>query len=98
MAYAMVVNDALSLQANQPDPVKLAEVIPDAVEAGAPASRVDDRVGQYPFQLLGQLEAHGLFALDAIRLFESAEVEGASLLTDQTRQAAAVGDQAVEQQ
>src|SRR5207302_3323651 len=54
----------------RPDPAdrrQLLERFPHADETDPAAGRIDDDVRHTPSELLGQLEAHGLLALDAIR-------------------------------
>ena len=62
------------------DPAELLELVegfPHADHADAAAGRVEDRVGQPPAELFGQLEAHGFFAFDAVGLFERRDFEPA---------------------
>src|SRR5881409_1746751 len=66
-----------AVSAYQAQRLELRESLPHTDDAGAAAGRIDDRVRQPPAQLLGELETHGLFALDPIRLLERAQVERA---------------------
>ena len=60
------------------DPAELArlgERLVDADQPDAAAGRVDDHVRHPPAELLGDLEAHRLLALDAVRLLERRHLE-----------------------
>src|SRR5712692_2284845 len=51
--------------------------LPDADEPGAAAGWIEEQVGRLPAELLGQLEAHRLLALESVRLFERGQIEPA---------------------
>ena len=87
-----------ALGADQPERLELRERLPHADEARAAAGRVDDDVRQRPAEVLGELEPHGLLALDAVGLLERGDVEGAGLGRDLARDRAALVDQAVVQE
>src|SRR6185503_12473585 len=79
------------------DPSDLAELLeslPHADEANATAGRIDDDVGQLPFELLGELEAHRLLPLDAVRLLQGRCVVPAALGTRALHDRARVRDRA----
>jgi hypothetical protein len=54
--------------ADPPESLQFVKTLGQADQAGAPAGGIDDDFGQVPVELLGQLEAHRLLALDAIGL------------------------------
>jgi len=58
---------------------------------------IDDRVGKLPAKLLGELEAEGLFPLDAIGFAQRGDVDRAGVVGVQACGDAAVADVAVEQ-
>ena len=76
---------------------QLGESLPHADEPCATARRVEDHVGEGPAELLGELEAHGLLALDPVRLLEGRHVEPTHFGCSLAHDGAAVGDQAVDQ-
>ena len=96
-AGALDADHARTLRADQPHLLHLVKRLPHADEAGAAAGGVDDHVGQRPVHLLGDLVAHGLLALDAIRLLERAHVKPAMGGHALAHLDAAVGDQTVDQ-
>ena len=60
------------------DPAQLAQLqqrLVDADQADPAAGRVDDDVGQPPAELLDDLQAHRLLALEPVRLLERGRVE-----------------------
>src|SRR5205085_9896022 len=61
---------ARALGSDEANRLHLVERLPHADEAGAPAGRIEDRVGQFPAELLGEFQAHRLLALDPVRLLE----------------------------
>src|SRR5213076_817534 len=80
------------------DPAKhkqLFKCLPDTDDAHATARRINDRVGQAPAELLGDLVAHGLFALDTVWLFERRRVKPTLLLDALRDQAARIANQPV---
>ena len=54
---------------------QLAQRLVDADQPHAATGGIDDHVGHPPAELLGDLEAHRLLALDAVRLLERGNVE-----------------------
>ena len=62
------------LRADPAELLHLVEGLPHADQARAAAGRIDDRVGQLPAEVLGELVAHRLLALDAVRLLERRDV------------------------
>jgi hypothetical protein len=74
----------------------LGEGLPHADEAGAAARRVEDRVGQRPAELLGDLVAHRLLAFDAVGLLERRALVPAVLLCLCRADAPGVRDQSVD--
>eukprot|EP00958_Prasinococcus_capsulatus_P027548 scaffold5640_cov328-Prasinococcus_capsulatus_cf.AAC.3 len=86
---------AWALGADPPERLELRERLPHADEARAAAAGVEDHVGHPPAQLLGQLQAHGLLALDAVGLLERAAVKPAHGLLALAHDLAAVVDEAV---
>jgi hypothetical protein len=76
---------------------QLIEGLPHADEAGAAACWVEDHVGQAPFALLCEFEAHRFFALDAVRLFERRDVEPVHRRIAFADDFAAVSDEAVDE-
>ena len=79
----------------KPMRLEFVECLPHADQAGAAAGRVEDDVGQPPAELLGELEAHRLLALDAVRLLERRDVEPAHALAPLGDAPAAVVDEPV---
>ena len=51
--------------------------LPHPDEPGAAARRIQNHVGQFPIELLGQFEPHRLLAFDAIRLLERRDIKPA---------------------
>src|SRR5262249_30652573 len=67
-------------RAGRADPAELLELVedlPHADDADAAAGGIDDRVGNLPAELLDDLDAHRLLALDAIGLAAGAGVQPA---------------------
>ncbi len=87
---------ARPLGAHEADRFEFGERLPHADEAGAAAGRIEDHVRHVPAELLGKLEAHGLLALDAIRLLERRGVEPADFRRALGDDLAAIIDQAVD--
>ena len=87
---------ARALGADPAQPLHLVERLPHADQAGAAASRIEDRIGQFPAQLSGQFQAHRLLALDPIGLLQRREVEPASLRRAAPDDRAALVDLAVD--
>ena len=81
----------------QPIASSLGEGLPHADDAGAAAGRVEDHVGQFPAELLGQFEAHRLLALDAVGLAQGRAVEPAERLLALGDEPAAIVDQPVDE-
>ena len=79
------------------DGLHLVEGLPHADQAGAAAGRIDDPVGQAPVELLGQLVAHRLLALDAVRLLQRRDVVPAQRFAAFRGHLAGVGDEPVDQ-
>src|ERR1700691_6424448 len=73
------------------------ESFPHADEAYAAAGGIKNRVGIFPAELFDQFVAHGLFSFHAERFFERGNVEPAFGLAALGDDAAAVGDEAVNQ-
>src|SRR5215216_474482 len=94
-AFGLRGDHAWPLGAYETHSFELREGLPHADEAGATSGRVDDDIGETPAELLGQLEAHRLLALDAVGLFERTHVECAECFGEGGGDAAAVTDQAV---
>ena len=84
------------LRADEAHRLHLREGLPHADEAGAAAGRVEDRVGQRPVELLRDLVAHRLLALDAVGLLERRALVPAVLLRLGGADAAGVRDQPVD--
>src|SRR6266478_5267626 len=82
--------------ADEADRFTFRKGLPHADQPGAAAGRIEDRVGQLPAQLLGELQPHGLLALDAIGLLEGRDVEPAYPLLSGADDLAAVVDQAID--
>ena len=59
-------NHPRSLASDEPHAFHLAKRLPHTDQPGSPTRRIDDDIGQLPIELLCQLIAHSLFALDAI--------------------------------
>ena len=76
--------------------LELGQRLPYADQAGAAAGGIEDRVGHAPPQLLRQLDAHRLLALDAVGLLEGRAVEPAARAGAAGDDRAAVGDGAVD--
>ena len=81
----------------QPMRFHLREGLPHADEAGAAAGRIEDHVGQLPAELLGELQAHRLLALDAVGLLQGRDVNQPIGLLAVLDDGAAVGDEAVDE-
>src|SRR6185503_11089471 len=74
--------EARNVVAGDPsDLAELLESLPHADEADATAGRIDDDVGQLPFELLGELVAHRLLPLDAVGLLQRRRVVPSALGT-----------------
>src|SRR5262249_42763175 len=87
---------ARALGAEEADRFEFGERLPNADEAGAAAGRIEDHVRHLPAELLGELEAHGLLALDSIRLLERRAVEPADFRRALGDDLAAIIDEAVD--
>ncbi len=74
------------------------EGLPHADEAGSAAGGVEDGVGEGPSALLGEFEAHGFLAFDAVWLSEGAHVEPAHALGALSDDGGAVVDEAVDEE
>ena len=68
-----------------------------ADDAGSAPGGIDDGVGHPPAKLMGDLKAHGLFALGAARFFQSGQVEQTLLGGNRHGDAPGVADQAVDE-
>src|SRR5207244_6090696 len=66
-------------------------------EPGTTAGRINDGGREMPVELLRELEPHGLFTLDPVRLPEGRDVEGTPLGGELAGGLAAVTDMAVDQ-
>ena len=77
--------------------LKLLYRLPDSDHTCAAAGGVDDGVGEGPAALLGNLVAHGLLALSAVRLLEGREGEHAELSGELAGLLAGLADQSVHQ-
>ena len=82
---------------DEPDGLQLGEGLPHADQASAAARRIEDDVGQGPAELLRELDAHRLLALDPVRLLERRDVEPAHALAALRHAPAAVVDEAVDE-
>src|SRR5260370_35978825 len=67
---------------NEPERLQLLECLPYSDQAGATAGRIDDRGGQPPGEILGQLETTSPLALYSIVLAPLAHVEGAGVVAN----------------
>src|SRR5207248_4145758 len=79
------------------DRFEFGEGFPHPDDPGAAAGRVEDDVRQFPTQLLGQLDAHRLLALDAVGLSQGRAVEPAGLPLALADELAAIVDQSVDE-
>ena len=64
--------------AQKAQPAEFGEGLRHANDAGAAAGRIDDPVRQPPAELFGDLEAHRLLALDAVRLAQGGKIPKAA--------------------
>ena len=96
-ACALHADHARARRADQPHLLHLVKRLPHPDQAGSPAGGVDDHVRQRPVKLLGDLIAHRLLALDAIRLAQCADVEPAVRGHALAHLDAAVVDQPIDQ-
>src|SRR5439155_221476 len=81
-----------------PDPsemLEFAERLPHTDHSHAAASGVKDGIRQIPAELLGRFQPHGLFALDAVRLFQSRDIKPVFASLAIGNSFGAVGDQTV---
>ena len=69
--------------------------LPDADEPGAAPGGIDEHIGRVPAELLGQLEADGLLALEPVGLLERGQVEPADLGRDHRDDPPRGGDGAI---
>src|SRR5437762_1981852 len=74
---AIAAHDAPPSLRDPAEPLHLVERFPHADQAGPAAGRVDDDVGELPGEVLGELVAHRLLPLDAVRLLQRRDVEPA---------------------
>ena len=89
---------ARPLRADPADRLQFGKGLPHADDAGAAAGRIEDHVGDFPAELLGQLDPHRLFALDAIGLAQRRTVEPAERLFALGDEPAAIVDEAVDEE
>src|SRR5262249_31567777 len=87
---------ARALFPEKADRLELRERLPHADQAGAAAGRIKHDVRQLPAELLGELEAHGLLALDPVRLLQGRGIEPSDLRLPLRDDTAAIVDQAVD--
>src|SRR6202022_4579008 len=74
-----------------------AERFPHADETDAATRGIEDRIRHGPAELFGQFIAHGLFAFDAVGLFERADIKPALGIFALGDDSAAIADQTVHQ-
>ena len=90
-------NHARPLLADPAQRLQFGESLPHADNAGAAAGRIKDDVGHFPAELLGQLDAHRLLALDAVGLAQGRAIEPANALLAFGDELAAIVDQPVDE-
>ncbi len=77
------------------DGLKFGKRLPHADQPGTAAGRVQDDVRQFPVELFRQLEPHGFFALNAVRLLEGGEVKPTHQLAPLAHKSAAIVNQPI---
>src|SRR5437868_1635956 len=90
-------NHARPLLADPAQRLQFGESLPHADNAGAAAGRIKDDVGHFPAELLGQLDAHRLLALDTVGLAQRRAIEPANALLALGDELAAIVDQPVDE-
>src|SRR5215831_10520548 len=64
-----------ALSADPGDFLELGKGLPHADDAGTASCRIEDHVGQFPIELLGELDPHRLFSFDTVGLPECRTVK-----------------------
>ena len=82
-------------RADPAERLELVKRLPHADDAGAAPGRIEDHIGHFPAELLGEFDAHRLLALDAVGLPQGRAVEPSDRFLSLCYQLAAIVDQPI---